>query len=98
MNACKVIIRTMWQFVESEYHLNLQGDREVVLAGGLTGIKSTLQAELAVDTLDTVGRVDVLHQCQLVACGTTLSGGDGAVGEEVLPDLNDNVSGLQLLM
>jgi hypothetical protein len=51
---------------------------------------------LAVDTLDTVGRVDVLDQCELVAGGTTLSGGDGAVGEEILPDLNKQVSRLDL--
>jgi hypothetical protein len=82
----------------SEYHLNLHGDRKVVFAGGLARFKSTLQTELAVDALDTVGGVDVLDQCQLVAGGTTLSGGDGAVGEEVLPDLYNDVSRLQLLL
>jgi hypothetical protein len=98
MNACKVIIQTMWEFVDIKYHLNLQGDREVVLTSGLAGFESALQTELAVDTLDTVGRVDVLDQCKLVAGGTTLAGGDGAVGEEVLPDLNDNFSQLTFSM
>jgi hypothetical protein len=91
INACKFIIRIMWQLVDVECHLNLHGDREIILAGGLAGFESALQAELAVDTLNTVGRVDVLDQCQLVAGGTTLSGGDGAVGEEVLPDLRSDV-------
>jgi hypothetical protein len=91
MNACKFIIRIMWQLVDFECHLNLHGDGEIILAGGLAGFESALQAELAVNTLNTVGRVDVLDQCQLVAGGTTLSGGDGAVGEEVLPDLRSDV-------
>ena len=31
-------------------------------------------------------RVDVLDECDLVACGAALTGDDGAVGEEELPD------------
>jgi hypothetical protein len=81
-----------------EYRLNLHGDREVILAGGLAGFESAFQAELTVDTLDTVCRVYVLDQCQLIAGGATLSGGDGAVGEEVLPDLDNDVSRSQVLL
>lgn len=39
------------------------------------------------NALNTVGRVDVLDQGDLVAGSGTLAGGDGGVGEEVLPDL-----------
>lgn len=34
-----------------------------------------------------MGRVDVLDQSELVAGGTSLTGDDGGVGEEELPDL-----------
>jgi hypothetical protein len=34
-----------------------------------------------------VGRVDVLDQGELVAGSTSLTGDDGGVGEEELPDL-----------
>ena len=45
------------------------------------------QAELSVDALHTVGRIDVLDQSDLVARGASLSGDDGRVRKEVLPDL-----------
>jgi hypothetical protein len=66
--------------------------REALLASGLAGIEGTLQAKLVVNTLNTVGGVDVLDQSDLVASSTTLARGDGAVGEEVLPDLCIDVS------
>ena len=39
------------------------------------------------DTLDSVGGVDVLDERDLIAGGASLAGDDGAVGKEVLPDL-----------
>jgi hypothetical protein len=59
--------------------------REVDL--GLGSLESAAQAELRVDTLNTVGGVDVLDQHDLVASGTTLTRDDGGRGKEVLPDL-----------
>lgn len=52
-------------------------------------LASPVQAELRADALDTVRRVDVLDQGDLPAGGAALAGGDGRVGEEVLPDLED---------
>jgi hypothetical protein len=66
---------------------NLGVDREALLASGLAGVKCTLQAKLAVNTLNTVGGVDVLDKSDLVASSTTLARCDSAVSEEVLPDL-----------
>lgn len=51
------------------------------------GFAGGREGELAVDAFDTVGRVDVLDQGELVAGGTALTGDDGGVGKEVFPDL-----------
>lgn len=40
-------------------------------------LASGIKTELVVDTLDTVGRVDVLDKGDLPAGSTTLAGGDG---------------------
>lgn len=50
-------------------------------------LASCSETELAVNTLDTVGRVDVLDKGELPAGSTTLAGGDGRGSQEVLPDL-----------
>lgn len=52
--------------------------------GGLTGTGKT---ELGLDSLNTVGGVDVLDEGELPAGGTTLSRGDSRGSQEVLPDL-----------
>ena len=75
---------------------SLDVDGEALLASGFASIEGTLKAELAVDTLNTVRGVDVLDQSDLVASGATLARGDGAVGEEVFPDLCIHVSWLIL--
>lgn len=62
----------------------------------LSGAKRSRKSELSVDALNTVSGVDVLDQDNLVAGSTTLSGYDGRVGEEVLPDLIDRMSALIL--
>jgi hypothetical protein len=59
------------------------------LDGGLTGSSKT---ELGLDALNTVGGVDVLDEGELPAGGTTLAGGDGGGGKEVLPDLRNGIS------
>ena len=59
----------------------------LALGMSLIRCQSTGQAVLRVDALNTVGRVDVLDEGNLVAGGGTLAGGDGGVGKEVLPDL-----------
>lgn len=59
------------------------------LDGGLTGTGKT---ELGLDTINTVGRVDVLDEGELPAGRTTLAGGDGGRSKEVLPDLWNEVS------
>ena len=58
-------------------------------------LQSGGQGELGRDTLNTVGRVDVLDQGDLVAGGSALTGDDGGVGKEELPDLepSDTVLG-----
>lgn len=53
----------------------------------LGSVQSTRQTIVVVDALDTVRRVDVLDQCDLVAGSTTLARHDGGVGKEVLPNL-----------
>jgi hypothetical protein len=45
------------------------------------------ESMLGRDALDSVSRVDVLDESDLVAGGTTLAGDDGRVGKEELPDL-----------
>jgi hypothetical protein len=57
------------------------------LDGGLASCESCGQTELSVDTIDTVSGVQVLDQGDLVASCTSLSGNDGGVSQEVLPDL-----------
>lgn len=42
---------------------------------------------MGVDAVDAVGRVDVLDQSHLVAGGSSLTGGNGGVSKEELPDL-----------
>lgn len=57
-------------------------------ASAVNGILASLgEAVLGGDTLNTVGRVDVLDKGELPAGGTTLAGGDGGGSKEVLPDL-----------
>jgi hypothetical protein len=45
------------------------------------------QIELALDALNTMRAIDVLHERNLIAGSGTLSRNDGGVGEEVFPDL-----------
>jgi len=63
------------------------GRGEDSLCDVLCSLESARETELGVDTLDTVGRVDVLDHGDLVAGGGTLTGDDGRVGKEVFPDL-----------
>ena len=57
------------------------------LAGLAASLKSTGQAVLRRDTVDTVGRVEVLHNDHLVAGSHTFAGSDDGPGEEKLPNL-----------
>lgn len=50
-------------------------------------VKSAREAKGGRNAFNTVGRVDVLNQGDLVAAGGTLARGDGGVTKEVLPDL-----------
>ena len=61
--------------------------RKHVLRSLDTGLKRAAQTPLRRDALDAVRRVDILDERDLVAGGAALAGGDGAVGEEELPDL-----------
>ena len=61
--------------------------REAVLARRLTRLERSFETESGVHTLDAVRGVDVLDESDLVACGASLTGDDGAVGEEIFPDL-----------
>lgn len=64
------------------------GAGEIAVANLVDGIlPRAMEAELRGDALDTMRRVDVLDQRDLEASGAALAGGDGGVGEEVLPDL-----------
>lgn len=47
-----------------------------------------MEIELGGNTVDAVGRVDVLDQGNLPASSTTLARDDGRVRKEVLPDLD----------
>jgi hypothetical protein len=62
------------------------GNRAVtnICGSGFPGAGETV---LAVDALNTVGRVDVFDKSNLPAGSPTLAGGDGGVGKEVFPDL-----------
>jgi len=52
----------------------------------LASCKTALKTELAGYALDSVERVDVLDERDLVASCATLAGDDGAVSKEELPD------------
>lgn len=56
-------------------------------ARSLGRAESTRERELGVKAIDAVGGVDVLDQRDLVTGGASLTGGDGGVGKEELPDL-----------
>lgn len=51
------------------------------------GFKRTRQAELSRDTLNAVGRVDILDAGDLETGSRALTRDDGRVGEEEFPDL-----------
>jgi len=53
----------------------------------LISLKRTMEAVLAVDALDTMGRVDVLDHSDLIASSAALAGDDGGIGQEEFPDL-----------
>ena len=55
-------------------------------------LQCALQAVLALHTFDPMGRVDVLHQRDLVAGCAALPGHDGAGSEEIFPYLQSVVS------
>lgn len=55
-------------------------------------LASGIKTELVVNTLDTVGGVDVLDKGDLPAGSTTLAGGDGRSSQEVFPDLKRRIS------
>lgn len=63
---------------------------DVGLGEGTSTVNSVLassgKAVLSVDTLNTVGGVDVLDKGELPASGTTLARGDGGGSKEVLPN------------
>lgn len=66
--------------------------RDAAVANGVNGgLAGSGEAVLRVNTLNTVGGVDVLDEGDLPAGSTTLAGSDGGGSKEVLPDLN-NVS------
>lgn len=71
-------------------HPLLLATRERVLAGLLASLQRTAETIGVVDTLNTVSRVDVLDESDLVASSGTLAGNDGAVSEEELPDLESH--------
>lgn len=82
-------------FAMSSYpHLLRRDRREQAGVGLLPGLEVELGSRQCArktvvvgNTLNTVGRVDVLDQRDLVAGSTTLAGDDGGVGQEELPDL-----------
>lgn len=79
-------------------HLLCRDRREQAGVGLLPGLEVELGSSQGArktvvvgNTLNTVGRVDVLDQRDLVASSTTLAGDDGGVSKEELPDLFTNV-------
>jgi len=54
------------------------------------GSESTRESELTGDTFDTVGRVEVLDQADLITSCSSLTGDDGGVSKEEFPDLEVN--------
>lgn len=67
--------------------------REAAMASVVNScLASGIKTELVVNTLDTVGGVDVLDKGDLPAGSTTLAGGDGRSSQEVFPDLKRRIS------
>ena len=57
------------------------GTRNITITNAVnTGLAGPGEADLTVDTFNTVGRVDVLDEGDLEASSTTLAGGDSRVG------------------
>jgi hypothetical protein len=54
---------------------------------GLGLLESSLESKLGGDAFDAMGRVDVLHQDNLVASGSALARCNGRPSEEEEPDL-----------
>jgi hypothetical protein len=61
--------------------------RKVRLDIDFAGVESTREAKLRRNAFNTVGRVDVLDEGDLVAGSGSLTGDDRGVGKEVFPDL-----------
>ena len=62
--------------------------RDLAMADTVNGsLASSCKTVLGGNTLDTVSRVDVLDKSDLPASSSTLAGGNGRGGQEVLPDL-----------
>jgi hypothetical protein len=57
------------------------------LVGGFAGLKGARERELGVNSLDTMGGVQVLDKGDLVAGCGALARDDGGVGKEKFPDL-----------
>lgn len=78
--------------------LLLVGDSRDVSAGDAAvanivnaGLAGSSETELAVDTFNAVGGVDVFDKRELEAGGTSLTRSDSGVGQEILPDLEELV-------
>lgn len=59
-----------------------------------------MNGKLGLNTIDTVGRVDVLDESDLEASGTALAGDNGGVSKEELPDTEPSLAvlGLDLVL
>lgn len=57
---------------------------------GLASSKGRRQAELRLDTIDTVNSVQVLDEGDLETCSGSLTRGNRGVSEEVFPNLQRN--------
>ena len=59
-----------------------------------------MNGKLGLDTINTVGRVNVLDESDLEASSTALAGDDGGVGKEELPDTEPSLAvlGLDLVL
>lgn len=77
----------------NRYNLKPSGSDSLGISSTL--LQSSGKGELGWDAKNTVSRVDVLDQGDLVAGGSTLAGDDGRVSKEELPDLepSDTVLG-----
>jgi len=60
---------------------------KICLDISLAGMESTREAKLGWDAFNTVSRVDILYQCDLIAGRGSLAGDDGGVGKEIFPNL-----------